>query len=726
MLLDVGTFCSWVEGDLNGLVEELQGQTGRSSDWEAWAWERSLPKLSILLANSQLESFHVSLGQQGSVSLEYRLPSSSSWCDAVLLGRGSASPVALILEMKEWDISLDEPGPTESLIRRQGRLQLHPSDQVRGYAEYCRNFHSTVLSEDAQVAGCTFFTTTGDAAAYSRPPHDQLVADYPVFTAAPADLEEAFPAYVSDLLEVPDATFASAFESGRYMQNRAFVEQIAETIRDPSVTQFVLLDEQRAGFHLAMEAVKEVLGSLDDDEKAVILIEGPPGSGKSVVAAHLWAELIRTQIVTGSVVLVTTSASQKSNWEHLFVKAAQSSGGHGVVMPANRFSPGLSPPWVKAQRADGAVLEIEAWRENLRFAASLNAQQSLAKTLFDVAIVDEAHALIDPTAPNARGVSPSGWHMHAGPQAWHIVNQSRVSIFLLHSEQSYRDNETTTTASIEKWAQEFNAPVTASRRISLAGRQFRCGGSVDYVRWLDDVLGMAPSPDADCEWRRLPSNPKGPFGFDIYDTPQDLENSLRARLVETQTVRLVAAYGRPWVTKNEAHPHDVPPEQMDFNIVQEGRAPWSRIWNYAPKADYSLFVQAPPGSPMHDNPLAEVGCPYVVRGFDYDYLGLLWLSDLVWRDGRWDFVLDNVHESAWRKTKSQAAKEAKQAHGTEAHDHLLERLIRGYRVLLTRAIKGMYLWFEDEETRDHVERCLRPKKPPEQFEARGGLSGTKP
>ena len=34
------------------------------------------------------------------------------------------------------------------------------------------------------------------------------------------------------------------------------------------------------------------------------------------------------------------------------------------------------------------------------------------------------------------------------------------------------------------------------------------------------------------------------------------------------------------------------------------------------------------------DPLCEVGCPYVVRGFDYDYVGVLWLSDLVWR-GRW-------------------------------------------------------------------------------------------
>jgi DUF2075 family protein len=39
-------------------------------------------------------------------------------------------------------------------------------------------------------------------------------------------------------------------------------------------------------------------------------------------------------------------------------------------------------------------------------------------------------------------------------------------------------------------------------------------------------------------------------------------------------------------------------------------------------------------------------------------------------------------------------------------DALVNRLARGYRILLTRAIHGVYVWFEDEETRRHVEACL--------------------
>jgi DUF2075 family protein len=145
---------------------------------------------------------------------------------------------------------------------------------------------------------------------------------------------------------------------------------------------------------------------------------------------------------------------------------------------------------------------------------------------------------------------------------------------------------------------------------------------------------------------------------------------------------------------------------MDFCIhyARNGKpATWARIWNYAPDQDYTLWVQAPEGTVMHRDPLAEVGCPYVIRGFDYDYLGILWMSDLRWREGHWEADPKHVHESAWRKTLS-AAKKAKT--GDVAFEQLTARLLRGYRILFSRAFRGVYVWFEDGETRARVERAL--------------------
>jgi len=110
---------------------------------------------------------------------------------------------------------------------------------------------------------------------------------------------------------------------------------------------------------------------------------------------------------------------------------------------------------------------------------------------------------------------------------------------------------------------------------------------------------------------------------------------------------------------------------------------------------------------MHADPLCEVGCPYVVRGFDYDFLGVLWSKDLVWRDG-WQADPTHIFESAWRKTLSAAKKRKNDIASQRA---LVDRLLRGYRILLSRAIHGVHVCFEDEPTREHVESLLRSTRP---------------
>lgn len=708
MLIEVQEFCRRVEGDLAGLIDELQELTGRYGQQERQAWERSLPKLSVILARPQFAPLHLHLGESAGMAVEYRLPASSSWCDAVLLGRGPEKPSVVIIEMKDWDTSGDRPGPREGLIEHRGSLVLHPSDQVRGYSEYCQLFHSAVLDDDASVGGCVYFTQTAHLEAYRRGPHEMLAAHYPLFSNAPADVEGGLVPFITSRLTIPDRDFAERFERGTYKQDRNLINQVSTAIRGSKSPAFVLLDEQRRGFEECMRAIDRLLASSDPNEKLAVIIEGPPGSGKSVIAAQLWAALAVDTRINGPLVVTTTSGCQRSNWETLFgsigTPVAQ-----GIVKSANAYNPGLSPKWVKDERAAGATLTVASWQKNLaHFVASGN-RNRVPDNSFSVSIVDEAHALIDPTAPNAEGVPPSGWSMHAGPQAWHIIRASRVSIFLMDGEQSYRDNETTTRDRIVEYAKMQG--VAQVEVISLADQQFRCGGSTEYVNWMEGVLQLGP-PDrpTNLTWRRSPGIATGRFLFEVVDSPQDLDEALRGHINDGRSARLVANYARKWKTQKKERPHAVTPQEMDFHIPIPGSSPvrhWSRIWNYAPDSNYAFFIQRPAGTPMHDDPLCEVGCPYVVRGFDFDYLGLLWLGDLVRRGGSWTYQLDHVHESAWKKTIAAAKPKPRQSPEPDAIEKLLHRLKRGYRILLSRAVRGVYVWAEDDETRSYLRSCLR-------------------
>ena len=75
-----------------------------------------------------------------------------------------------------------------------GRQELHPSDQVRGYTEYCRRFHSAV-DEDTRIHGCVLFTAEHYTNAYTAEPNKKLTRDYPIFTTESGDIAHRFPEF---------------------------------------------------------------------------------------------------------------------------------------------------------------------------------------------------------------------------------------------------------------------------------------------------------------------------------------------------------------------------------------------------------------------------------------------------------------------------------------------------------------------------------------------------
>lgn len=730
MLLTVGQYRNAIERDLDGFVNQLQDLTGRKSSEERNAWQNSLPALAEMLSTAALNDLHLFFATgEGHVDVEYQLPAASSWCDAVLLGSNAGRPSAVIIELKHWLLTGDTPGSAEGLVKRQGRDVLHPSDQVRGYTEYCRRFHTAVQDSNAAVDGCVLFTRSGDAAAYNADPNRGLTFNYPVFTTAANDVDTRFPEFLRTRVNTPDEGFASQFSTGSYRQERGFVAQIGKQLLASEQDPFVLLENQRAALSLCRERTARYLDErMGQTPKRVVVVEGPPGSGKSVVAAKLWATLVTDETTReGDLVFTTTSQSQNSNWIQLFRDAAQRSSAAGVVKKVNQYYPATTYDIGRLRRHHGKSLfsDSQQWRQNLRDLAAMNAPRYGAEDdAYLVSLVDEAHALINPEHVAGRG--QFGFPAPLGPQAFHVMRCSRLSVFFLDPEQGFRDRENTTREDIHVWARELGAEVET---ISLADTQFRCAGSREYVEWLESVfeninprfaarnarrwlkrpeqsaLGVQMSSVAETASPYRNNSSTNRMAFEIFDTPIELEEALRAQLELGRSARLLASYSRPWASRDFLDPHSAPTELSDFRIPLSGGQEWRRPWNYVPNNDYAFFVQARPGSPMANDPLCEVGCTYAVRGFDFDYVGILWMSDLVWRKDRWCVDPHHVHESGLTNTARRAKRESDE--GADARDLLLRSVKQAYRILLTRALHGVYLWVEDEETREYLQRSTR-------------------
>lgn len=729
MLYIVREFCSYVQDDLNGLIDEVAGITRYVSDEEKKAYAGSYPVVASMLAQAMkrqpaISDAHISTTE---LLLEYKLPAASAWCDLVLLGANAENrKEVIIVELKNYQKNQDDaPGSYEGLMMHKGSVIKHPADQVKGYTEYCRRFHSVVLDEGAEVNGCVYFTQPIDLQPYHLAPNDRLTAEYPMYNTESSDrLAE----YVTSKICKGDEAFAASFVNGFYKQDRNILRQVAENLSANSATArpFVLLDEQRLGFNLVMQTLEQ---RVKDGKKEVIVVQGPPGSGKSAVAINLWIESVMKyskEKDCGNIVFVTTSSSQSDNWKMTFDKYGKKYHASQVVLKISSFNPGFNEAKVKqmiypyfAEKEEKYVLShkdrrlnIKYFREYLQYILDNHLEKNYKRNLHFMSVVDEAHALINPTKEDFRSSNFCGWCCSMGPEAFHVINESQISVFFTDGKQSFRDNETTTIEDIKAWAEELGAHFSS---VSLDGMQFRCAGSYEYVDWVENLFSEHPLHNV-TKWADK-------FKVKVVDFPSEMEDDIRQYVNQgNASCRLMSSYTRKWISTANDEMHSKLSEH-DFVLDDKEGSKWKKYWNSG--KHYDIYVQGSRGTMMNTDPLSEIGCPYVVRGFDYDYVGLLWLEDIIVRNGEWCLNLDYIEEKGFKSDKVKAKEALKLAKkhgkyrgkvsgiipskldGFPAVNMFFNAVTQAYRILLTRAIKGVTIYIKDEETRAYVRKLLK-------------------
>ena len=304
MLLTVSTFCDAVTRGMNGLIARLEKDTSRfMTDREKKELAESYRAVSRMLTAAMDVNPSVAGATISTTDavLEYHLPKASAWCDLVLVGEGASSPEVIIIEL---------------------------------------------ISSGARCSGLVYFTQDVDLTPYRVGPNATLCRDYPVYNTTESSTG-ALAAYVADTIKGPDNAFAKRFILGDYKQDRNILRQVADslaTLKGQAVRNpFVLLDNQDLGF----SKVLSIVDALPEEGKEVIIVSGPPGSGKSAVAANLWVECARRFAGRGNILFVTTSSSQYDPWAHTFETSTGNRGARGMVVKANSFNPGMSGTLVK-------------------------------------------------------------------------------------------------------------------------------------------------------------------------------------------------------------------------------------------------------------------------------------------------------------------------------------------------------------------------------------------
>lgn len=588
---------------------------------EVAAWRNSLRAMASVVQHGDLLDH--------GIVVELQLPLSSRRLDCMVTGHDDGGqPEAVIVELKQWE----HVGPSwvddcvRTVVGGRERDVLHPSRQVGNYERYLRDVHTAFNEGDVALRSCSYLHNmrTSDATELFDERHRESLQLHPVY---PGDQVDGLVDYLVANVGAGDGgPVLDEVLRGRYRPHKRLLDHVAKIIdADPT---FVLLDDQQVAFNAVLAKVRARHLAV---QPSVILIRGGPGTGKSVIAVRLVAELARQGLVV-----------HHATGSRAFTEAIRKQVGRRASALFKYFN-----NFVDAGEAE-----------------------------FDVLVCDEAHRIREHSWSR---FTPKGDRSDRS-QVDELVSAAKVSVFFIDDLQVVRPGEVGSAALIQETAERLGADQSEFELET----QFRCGGSDAYLRWVANTLGLERNPDV--LW-----NPAEEFDFDVVDSPSELEALVRSKAKEGFTARLTAGFCWPWSDPN-------PDGTLVHDVVV---GDWSMPWNAKPEAG-RLAPGIPKSNYWATDPggIDQVGCIYTAQGFEYDYSGVIWGRDLVYRlregwVGQPEHSRDNLVRRGARHDP---------AHFTRLVQHT-------YRVLLTRGMLGCFVYFVDEQTRDFVLSRIERRSP---------------
>jgi DUF2075 family protein len=579
----------------------------KPSPAEVSSWRNSLRAISQVFQYANLLDH--------GVILEYQLPLNSKRLDCMISGKDeNDQDNAVIIELKQWEKTKESNGLNEVMTWVGGaeRDVLHPSVQVGQYQMYLQDTHTAFydgenpvnLNACSYLHNYNFYNEDVIFDAKFKEPLDK----YPLFTA---DNVVKLKDYLEKKLSKGNGMeVLNRIEESKYRPSKKLMNHVGNTIKGKS--DYILLDEQLIIYD---KVFAEVRDGFHDKQKTVVIVKGGPGTGKSVIALNLMADLLindyNAHYATGSKAFTET------------------------------------------------LRKIIGTRGSAQF-KYFNSYVGAQKNEIDVLICDESHRIRE-SSNNQYTPKEKKTNL---PQIDEIILASKVSVFFIDDDQIVRPNEIGSIKYIKDNAIKHNCRVLEYELEA----QFRCNGSDGFVNWINNTLGVQKT--ANIIWD---SNEQ--FDFKVFDSPLNLENAIKNKIEEGNTGRVTAGFCWSW-----SFP-DSNGELLNDVVIGDYKRPWNA------KPDAKMLALGIPKSNFwaHDpNGINQVGCIYTAQGFEFDYVGVIIGKDLTYNfdDQKWEGHKEQSYDSVVKRSK----------------EKFVDLIKNTYRVLLTRGMKGCYVFFEDKDT----------------------------
>lgn len=283
--------------------------------------------------------------------------------------------------------------------------------------------------------------------------------------------------------------------------------------------------------------------------------------------------------------------------------------------------------------------------------------------MIDTILVDEAHRL------NAK----SGMFHNMGEnQIKEIIHSAKCSVFFIDERQRVTLKDIGRIGEIRKWAEQEKAQITEMELLS----QFRCNGSDGYLAWLDHTLEIHDTANFDMK----------DINYDIrvLDSPMEMrELILEKNHISHNKARILAGYCWDWKKEgvNDSAVYDI--KIGDFEIS----------WNLKNTTTFAI----------DEDSVHEAGCIHTSQGLEFDYVGVIIGDDMRYENGT---VITDFTKRARTDQSLKGIKKLYKENPVRAKKETDEIIKNTYRALMTRGMKGCYIYCTDQNLSAYLKKCL--------------------
>ena len=608
MIVYEATKAEFVDSVFSGSItdeiyEMYQQKIGKSGKSQIMSWENSMQYMYRVLEDSEIPD-------DCGVAIEFTIPTTSKRIDFIITGLNQfQDDSVVIIELKQWSEAYKvdgKDGVVKTILGGGLRETTHPSYQVWSYASLIKNFNQTVDEDEIGLYPCAYLHN------YDFIDNDPLTDEIykPYFDEAPLyGKRDALKLrnFIKKYIKYGDnSDILLRIDNGKIRPSKKLQDTLSSMLDGNK--EFIMIDEQKIAYEIAIKMARE---SYLDDKKRVLIVEGGPGTGKSVVAINLLVDLMADDLLS---LYVTKNSA-----------------------PRNVFF----------EKLKGGKRSLSYLKNLFKGSGSFTTSES---NEFDAIIVDEAHRLNE----------KSGLFSNLGEnQVKEIINAGKFSVFFIDKHQKISLKDYGSVEAIYEFCEFFNAEV---EHIKLES-QFRCNGSDGYLSWLNDVLEIEETANFDG------------FDFDYDFRVVDSPSELRDLIFEKNTnnnARLLAGYCWNWKKegKNNTDVHDI--------VIDD----FSMSWNLGNSDTWAI----------DETSVNEIGCIHTSQGLEFDYVGVIIGEDMQY-DG--EHIVTDFNERARTDQSLKGIKKKYKENPTEALELADEIIKNTYRTLMTRGMKGCYIYCED-------------------------------